>query len=80
LHDFGLELSHFKNLIGVICTQFQAEPTTLERETNGAFKNYKIDVIVNPDGSLTRPYTLEEGISTTNIASELLEQAFSLEE
>lgn len=77
LHDFGQTLAAHDNLIFVISTQYQGEPTKLEQETNGVCKNHRVDVIKNDDGTITRPYKVEEGVSQVSIGNELLQQAFA---
>jgi len=48
--------------------------TQLEEDTKGACKNYKMEAYVDVQtGALIRPFKLEEGISTSNIALEILE-------
>ncbi len=74
LHDFGKSLVKYKNLIAVICTQYQKDPTFLEQETNGICKNYKVDVVKNDDNTITRPYLVQEGVSKINIGVELLQE------
>ncbi len=80
LHDFGKSLAEYKNLIAVICTQYQKDPTLLEQETNGICKNYKVDVVRNADGTITRPYLVEEGVSQVSIGAQLLEEAFDTQD
>ena len=60
------------NLIFIFATHFPLI-TELEKATHGTVKNYKVDVIKNEDGTITRPFKLEPGISTTSIANELLQ-------
>ncbi len=52
-----LESTHYPKLIG------------LEKETNGLFKNYKIEMFQNPDGTLRRPYKIEEGSTTSEMTA-----------
>ncbi len=80
LHDFGKSLAQYKNLIAVICTQYQSDPTLLEQETKGICKNYKVDVVKNANGTITRPYLVEEGVSQVSIGAQLLEGAFDTQD
>lgn len=76
LYDFGKKLATNDNLIFVICTQYQSEPTMLEHDTNGVCKNYRVDAIKNEDGTITRPYKVELGVSQVSIGQNLLDDAF----
>jgi len=49
--------------------------TKLEEETSNVFKNYKMEAYKDEEtGKLVRPYKLEDGISTSNIANDILEE------
>ncbi len=77
LHDFGKSLAQYKNLIAVICTQYQSDPTLLEQETKGICKNYKVDVVKNADGTITHPYLVEEGVGQVKVGAQLLSEAYT---
>lgn len=69
-----LSIADMNNVMYILATHYK-ELTKLEPITNGIFKNYKVEVIKLPDGSLHRPYKLIEGIGGTNIAFDVfLEQ------
>lgn len=63
-------LSNFENNICLLATHF-IELTNLSKETKN-FDNYKVSVVVNPDGSLSYPYKLEKGISDQHVAFDIL--------
>jgi DNA mismatch repair protein MutS len=65
-------LAGYTNSIAMIATHFK-KLTELETVTNGAIKNFKVSVIKNPNGSITYPYKLEEGITDQAIALDLLQ-------
>ncbi|MBI2774542.1 hypothetical protein HYX58_00875 [Candidatus Dependentiae bacterium] len=67
---FAKELSKFDNSMTCIATHYH-RLTELENEK---FKNYQVTVYKSEDGSFVRPFKLEEGKSTINIAFDLLEQ------
>jgi hypothetical protein len=62
-------IATFSNAMCVVATHFK-KLTEL-----GSYKNYKVYVIKNPDGSFVYPYKLEQGISDQAIALQLLEQS-----
>jgi DNA mismatch repair protein MutS len=63
-------LSSFKNNICLLATHF-VELTNLATKT-ATFDNYKVSVVINPDGSLNYPYKLEKGISDQHVAFDIL--------
>lgn len=67
------KLMQKENVIYVLATHFPSL-TDLEEITHGVCKNFKIDVIKNEDGSITRPFKIEPGVSTTSIANDLLQE------
>jgi len=77
LHTFATSLLKHPNLIFVIATQYQADPTKLEADSNGLCKNYKVDVIAHPNGYIERPYKIEPGVSNVSIGAHLLEEALA---
>lgn len=50
----------------------------LEQITNGICKNYKVDAIKLADGTIVRPFKLQEGISTCNIAEEIMNEELNV--
>jgi DNA mismatch repair protein MutS len=64
-------LAKFANNMCVMATHYKLL-TELESELPRSFKNYKVSVIKNHDGSYTMPYKLEVGISDQRIALDLL--------
>ena len=69
-----LSIAGMDNVMYLLATHYK-ELTKLEVLTRGVFKNFKVEVIKLPDGSLFRPYKLLEGIGGTNIAFDVfLEQ------
>jgi len=71
-------LVKYPNILGVAVTQHRElhGPTGLESVTDGMCKNYKVDALVMPDGSIERPRKVEPGISTVLIGDTLMEEAF----
>ena len=63
------KLASYTNSISIITTHFNYL-TNLESYSN--FKNYKIPCAFDNNKNISYPYKLEEGISTQNIALELL--------
>lgn len=80
LHNLGLTLLNHHNLLFVIATQYQGQPTLLEEQTNGACKNMKVDIIKQEKNGvpfLFRPYKLEPGVSEVSVGAELLQEAYN---
>jgi len=71
-HKVANHITSFDNTLFTLATHFE-QLTDLEKETNGMCKNYKVDIFKNEDGSLNRPFKLEAGISTSNVADEILQ-------
>jgi DNA mismatch repair protein MutS len=61
-HCMLLEATHYPELIG------------LEKETNGLFQNYKVEIERNSDGSLRRTYLLKKGSTLQNVAADILKE------
>lgn len=59
------------NGITVIATHFE-QLTHLQDVTDTGYKNYKVSVCINADGSLSYPFKLEEGLSDQHIALDIL--------
>ncbi|MEX0940068.1 MAG: hypothetical protein WDZ41_01810 [Candidatus Babeliales bacterium] len=68
---YAEQLGNFENSICSIATHF-GRLTELEKKTS-SYKNYQVKVFKNELGKWVRPFRLEEGKSTLNIAMELLE-------
>jgi len=62
-----LSIAGMDNVMYILATHYK-DLTKLELMTDGIFKNFKVEVIKLPDGTLHRPYKLIEGIGGTNIA------------
>jgi hypothetical protein len=60
----------------ILATHFVDELTKLEEDTHGLCKNFKVDADKDEDGNIVFRHKLEEGISTQNIANELLNDEF----
>lgn len=73
-YQFAQHLCGFNNALFVLATHFK-RLTDLENGTAGICKNYKIDVVVAPDGSIMRPFKLEPGVCSVNIAQALVHDA-----
>jgi DNA mismatch repair ATPase MutS len=79
-YECGKRLNGMNLVSFILATHFLNNPVKLEAETNGTCKNYKVDAYAQPDGSIVRPYKLELGITTSNIASEILNAALDGDE
>ncbi|MGB8468286.1 MAG: hypothetical protein WCE21_04735 [Candidatus Babeliales bacterium] len=66
---YALKLGKFANSCTILATHFH-KLTALE--DTAPFANRRVTVIKQEDGSFVRPFTLEPGISTLNIAQDLL--------
>lgn len=69
---FAQQLGAYNNSMLMLATHFP-RLTELEEKAQ-PFKNYQVTVIKQEDGSLVRPFTLEEGKSLVNIAMDLLRE------
>jgi energy-coupling factor transporter ATP-binding protein EcfA2 len=69
-YSVAKHLSTYPQSISLIATHFSLL-TQLEGVTQ-SFKNYKVSVVKNPDGSIFYPHKLEEGASTQHIALDIL--------
>lgn len=65
-------LSESERACLIIATHFVDALPLLEKTTKGRCKNYKFDADKDANGNLFFRYKLEEGISQTNIANEIL--------
>ncbi len=64
-------LGKILNSITIVATHFE-QLTKLEADVENGYKNYKVTVKINDDGSLTYPFKLESGISDQHIALDML--------
>ncbi|MGE0207116.1 MAG: hypothetical protein AB7R69_04700, partial [Candidatus Babeliales bacterium] len=70
-YKFAEQLGNYTNSICSIATHF---PSLTKLEEQSAFKNYQVTVTKNTDGSWRRPFKLQEGASSLNIALDLLQE------
>lgn len=73
------QLASFDQTNLILATHYKRFVTGLEEETHGICKNYKIEVTVNDSGQMIHTYKLEEGISTSNVATTILQRALGSE-
>ncbi|HSW70649.1 MAG TPA: hypothetical protein VLH77_01565, partial [Gammaproteobacteria bacterium] len=71
-YNCGKRFAGMGNVSFILATHYLNNPIKLEAETNGLCKNYKVDAYATEGGAIVRPYKLEPGVTTSNIASELL--------
>ncbi|MFI5332897.1 MAG: hypothetical protein ACHQVS_02225 [Candidatus Babeliales bacterium] len=71
------ELIAAPNMMFILATHFTESITKLEQETNGGCTNYKIEIHKDADGNLIRPFKLERGVNTTNVATDILQDALN---
>ncbi len=65
------KMSGYKRNITLLATHFYAL-TDLEADIPGSYKNYKVSITKDADGTIRFPYLLEPGIADQSIALELL--------
>ena len=70
-------LAGYDNVVFIIATHFK-ELTTLADEIE-SIVNMKIEIFEDEAGNLIKPYKLEEGISTHNVADNLMESGLDIE-
>jgi hypothetical protein len=70
-HWYAQKIGLFPNCMCINATHYP-KLTELERETNGLYHNYKVEVTINPQGKLIRRYKLERGATLQNIAEHIL--------
>jgi hypothetical protein len=58
----------------LIATHYK-QLTELEKAADHSFKNYKVSVVIHPDGKITPTYILDAGIADQKIALQLLTNA-----
>jgi hypothetical protein len=67
-YNYAKSLATFPNVITLESTHYK-KLVELEKETNGDFKNFKIEIQQRPDGTLHRTYKIEEGFTTSEITA-----------
>lgn len=72
-HKVAQKLAGLDNSLYILATHYPAL-TELEKEFPGIIKNYKVDVLKDDLGNLIRPFKLEPGISTSNVANDILNE------
>lgn len=70
-------LAEHDNVVFIIATHFK-ELTTLADEVD-SIVNMKIEIFEDEAGNLIKPYKLEEGISTHNVADHLMESGLDID-
>lgn len=77
--DIGQEIAYditkkitkeYSKILSIFATHFK-KLTQLEDELNGMSSNYKIDAHIDSQGNIVRPFKLEKGISSSNLALEI---------
>lgn len=70
------ELASCRNSLAVVATHFKEDIDSLEEKTQGACKNFKVDIKQTGE-KLERTFKLEPGVSRTNVARYLLNEALA---
>ena len=70
---FAKTIGEYPNSTNIIATHYP-KMIDLEDETKGIFKNFHIEVLRNPDGSINRTFKLKRGPTLMNIAFDILEE------
>jgi hypothetical protein len=70
-------LAGFENVVFIIATHFK-ELTQLEEEKS-SIVNMKMEIFEDENGNLIKPYKLEKGISTHNVANNLMEAGLDID-
>ena len=70
------KLAGLENNLFILATHFPAL-TELEKNNSGLIKNYKVEVYKDEQGNLVRPFKLEPGVSTSNVANDILNEEIS---
>lgn len=71
--DFAQKLAENDNSLYILATHFP-QLTQLEKTKPGVIKNYKVEAYKDANGKIVRPFKLEVGISTQNIAQDILRE------
>ena len=67
------KLANLENNIYILATHYPLL-TKLEQDNPGLIKNYKIDIFKDANGNLIRTFKLEPGVSTQNVANDILNE------
>lgn len=67
------KLAGLENNLYILATHFPLL-TELEKNNAAVIKNMKVDVLKDDAGNLIRPFKLEPGISTSNVANDILNE------
>ena len=67
------KLAGLDNNLYILATHFPLL-TELENDNAGLIKNMKVDIFKDDAGNLIRPFKLEPGISTSNVANDILNE------
>lgn len=67
------KLAQLDNNLYILATHFPLL-TELEKDNVGLIKNMKVDIFKDDAGNLVRPFKLEPGISTNNVANDILNE------
>lgn len=70
-YGVATKMSHYKRNVTLLATHFYAL-TDLEHDIPGCYKNYKVSITKDADGTIKFPYRLEPGVADQSIALELL--------
>ncbi len=71
-YNFARHFATFANTNFILATHYVQQVTTLEEETQQICKNYKIEIKRDEHGHLVRPFKLEPGINTSNVATDII--------
>lgn len=66
----GKQLGNISTSISLISTHFTESMSKLEEDT-GFFRNYRVDCIVNEDGTIRYLFTIVPGINTLNVVENI---------
>ena len=72
-YNVAYHLSQVPNTCFILATHYTKTIPALEVDTNGICKNFKIDANKDSNGTIKRSFKLEPGISSNNIALEILQ-------
>lgn len=67
------KLAGLENNLYILATHFPLL-TELEKDNAGLIKNMKVDIFKDDAGNLIRPFKLEPGVSTSNVANDILNE------
>jgi DNA mismatch repair ATPase MutS len=73
-YDFLKQLCSYENCVFIDATHY-AKLTELEKETNGACKNYQVEAITDANGKVIKyTYRIIEGISEVKNAAQVAQE------